>query len=478
MIKCLENEISHLSLTPLYWQQQPLAVEQVPSHILLWYYKWPDRVARLRTAYQMSNILESDQSFKSVFLQHLKESSFEVDTADYLSILLLLNNTIYSQSEIETAISCPSILSNKVLNQLGYDAKIIDENFYTSKSKVDEYSHLEDFKRAQNGLAPLYLSFLEHVSEDIKYSLLSHCEYEWRCIKERQDFIYFDYYGFSRDQFFPSDKLLFNLSTKAETIMLSAYLRTLAFANQCLGLSLLIANDLAEMIKPFGSSYSKLQPFTPPEGWPKLNEIEENTPLPDESDLSDYLKSLVSSKEKTLFASGPIIRVANGVCIDLEVKLLEANDQLTLIAEDIFNDIEQESYNTGNIRPLSTRIHPLELNLGRLEINIAQRGVEAPKYAIGTPPAFTKTTESATNYYFGNQLNAQFKFWQHHWYPAFYAGLGPAMGSYLVVPEDIWNILRGSFDNSIYMLGRLTIIDKRNYNQDHNPIEVYSMVKI
>ena len=120
----------------------------------------------------------------------------------------------------------------------------------------------------------------------------------------------------------------------------------------------------------------------------------------------------------------------------------------------------------------------MELNLGRLEINIAQRGVEAPKYAIGTPPAFTKTTESATNYYFGNQLNAQFKFWQHHWYPAFYAGLGPAMGSYLVVPEDIWNILRGSFDNSIYMLGRLTIIDKRNYNQDHNPIEVYSMVKI
>lgn len=478
MLKCLEDETNHLSLTPLYWQLQELAIEQVPSHILLWFYKWPDRVARLRVAHQIAKLLENDQSFKSVFLQHLKESSFEVDTADYLSILLLLNNTIYSQSEIETAISYPSILSNKVLNQLGYDAKIIDENFYISKSKVDEYSHLEDFKRAQNGLAPLYLSFLEHVSEDIKYSLLSHCEYEWRCIKERQDFIYFDYYGFSRDQFFPSDKLLFNLSTEAETIMLSAYLRTLAFANQCLGLSLSIANDLAEMIKPFGSSYSKLQPFTPPEGWPKLNEIEENTPLPDESDLSDYLKSLVSSKEKTLFASGPIIRVANGVCIDLEVKLLEVNDQLTLIAEDIFNDIEQDSYNTGNIRPLSTRIHPLELNLGRLEINIAQRGVEAPKHAIGTPPAFTKTTESATNYYFGNQLNAQFKFWQHHWYPAFYVGLGPAMGSYLVVPEDIWNILRGSFENSIYMLGRLTIIDKRNYNKDDDPIEIYSMIKI
>lgn len=478
MLKCLEDETDHLSLTPLYWQLQELAIEQVPSHILLWFYKWPDRVARLRTAHQISNILESDQPFRLVFLQHMKESSFEVDTADYLSILLLLNNTIYSQSEIETAISCPSILSNKVLNQLGYDAKIIDENFYTSKSKVNEYSHLEDFKRAQNGLAPLYLSFLEHVSEDIKYSLLSHCEYEWRCIKERQDFIYFDYYGFSRDQFFPIDKLLFNLSTKAETIMLSAYLRTLAFANQRLGLPLPVANDLAEIIKPFGSSYSKLQPFTPPEGWPKLDEIEENTPLPDESDLSDYLKSLISSKEKTLFASGPIIRVANGVCIDLEVKLLEANDQLTLIAEDIFNDIQQDSYDTRNIRPLSTRIHPLELNLGRFEINIAQRGVEAPKYAIGTPPAFTKTTESATNYYFGKQLNAQFKFWQHHWYPAFYAGLGPAMGSYLVVPEDIWNILRGSFDNSIYMLGRLTIIDKRNYNQDNDPIEVYSMVKI
>ncbi len=58
-----------------------------------------------------------------------------------------------------------------------------------------------------------------------------------------------------------------------------------------------------------------------------------------------------------------------------------------------------------------------------------------------------------------------------------YACLDPAMGAYLIVPEDIWNVLRSRFENSIYMLGKLTIIDKRNYNKDDDPIEIYSMIK-
>ncbi len=59
-----------------------------------------------------------------------------------------------------------------------------------------------------------------------------------------------------------------------------------------------------------------------------------------------------------------------------------------------------------------------------------------------------------------------------------YAGLGPAMGAYFIASEDIWNALRGRSEHSIYMLGKLTIIDKRNYNRDDDSIEVYSMVKI
>nr|WP_309596948.1 ATP-binding protein [Moraxella osloensis] len=478
MIQCLLNETSHLPLTPLYWSSTNLTKEQVLSNILLSYYRWPDRVAKLRTAHQISKILESDLSFRSAFLQHMRKLRFEIDTIDYLSILLLLDNKIYSQNEIESAISYPSILSNKILSQLSYEYKNIDESFYTNKNQVEGYSNSDGYDRAQSGLAPLYLNFLKHVSADINYPLLSHCEYEWQCIKKRQDFIYFDYHGFCRDQFFPSDKLLFNLSTQAEAVMLSAYLRTLAFAHQRLGLPLDVVNDLADLVKPFGSVYTKIEPFRPPANWPKLSEIEENLPLPDESDLSDYLEKLASNQEKTLFASGPIIRVPNGVCIDLAVKLIEINGKLTLAAKEIFNNIEQDRLDIENIYPLSTRIHPLKLNLGRFEINIIQRGVEAPNYAIGSPPSSIITTINSTNYYYGNQLNAQYKFWQYHWYPAFYSEIGPSMGTYLTIPENVWKLLKSDSKSNFYLLGKLTILDKRNYNREGDLKKIYSLLEV
>ena len=119
MLKCLEDETNHPSLTPLYWQLQELSIEQVPSHILLWSYKWPDRVARLRTAHQIAKLLENDFSFRPLFLQHLSQLQYEIDITDYLSILLLINGQIYSSEELTLAIIYPSILSNNILRKLG-----------------------------------------------------------------------------------------------------------------------------------------------------------------------------------------------------------------------------------------------------------------------------------------------------------------------------------------------------------------------
>ncbi len=119
MLKCLEDETNHPSLTPLYWQLQELSIEQVSSHILLWSYKWPDRVARLRTAHQIAKLLENDFSFRPLFLQHLSQLQYEIDITDYLSILLLINGQIYSSEELTLAIIYPSILSNNILRKLG-----------------------------------------------------------------------------------------------------------------------------------------------------------------------------------------------------------------------------------------------------------------------------------------------------------------------------------------------------------------------
>lgn len=478
MIKCLEDETSHLSLTPLYWQQQELAIEQVPSHILLWYYKWPDRITRLRTAHQIARLLENDVSFRPLFLQHLSQLQYEIDITDYLSILLLINEKNYNFEELTSAIMYPSLLSNNILRQLGLPAEKIDSTSYTDRNANKAYSHSDSFNKVQDGLAPLYLNFLQVLSDELNYPLLSHCEFEWECIQDRQDFIYFNYYGFCNDHFYPSDKLVFSITTQAEMIILSAYLRTLSYAYHCLGLSNSKASFFTNQVKPFGTPYTSLQPSGPPTGWPKLAEIKKNDVLPDKIELAKYLQDLIDQEEKTLFGSGPVIRTINGVCIDMELQVFQSSKTISLTAKEIFSAVETDSGSEIGIHPFSIRAHPLNVELGRFEVNYISRGIETPSFTIGYPSAVIKTTSNSVDYYFGDVLNARYKIWHYHWYPAHYAGLGPAMGAYLIVSKDVWDVLRGRSENSIYMLGKLTIIDKRNYNRDDDPIEVYNMVKI
>lgn len=478
MLKCLEDETNHLSLTPLYWQLQELAIEQVPSHILLWFYKWPDRVARLRTANQIAKLLENDVSFRPLFLQHLSQLQYEIDITDYLSILLLINGQIYRSEELTLAIIYPSILSNNILGKLGLLPKKVNNAFYTVKNEDKAYSPSDSFKKAQNNIFPLYLNFLQVLGKELNYPLLTHCEYEWECIKSRQDFIHFNYYGFCNNRFYPRDKLVFNIITQAETVILSAYLRTLSYAYHCLGLSDAKASFFANQVKPFGTPYTSLQPSKAPIDWPQLSEVKKNEALPDKTTLAKYMKNLINQQDKILFGSGPIIRTINGVCVDMELQVFQSSKKISLTPKEVFDALQYDIGRELGINPFSTRAHPLDVELGRFEVNYVSRGVETPSFTIGCPPADMRTTLSSVDHYFGNVLNAKYKIWHCHWYPMHYSYLGPAMGAYLIVPEDIWNALRGRSEHNIYMLGKLTIIDKRNYNRDDDPIEIYNMIKI
>ena len=104
--------------------------------------------------------------------------------------------------------------------------------------------------------------------------------------------------------------------------------------------------------------------------------------------------------------------------------------------------------------------------------------MEAPNYAIGSPPSSIITTINSTNYYYGNQLNAQYKFWQYHWYPAFYSEIGPSMGTYLTIPENVWKLLKSDSKSNFYLLGKLTILDKRNYNREGDLKKIYSLLEV
>ena len=407
MLKCLEDETNHLSLTPLYWQLQELSIEQVPSHILLWSYKWPDRVARLRTAHQIAKLLENDFSFRPLFLQHLSQLQYEIDITDYLSILLLINGQIYSSEELTLAIIYPSILSNNILRKLGLLTKKANNTFYTVRNEDKAYSG--SFNKAQNGIAPLYLNFLQVLSKELNYPLLAHCEYEWECIKGRQDFIYFNYYGFCNNRFYPRDKLVFNIITQAETVILSAYLRTLSYAYHCLGLSDAKASFFTNQVKPFGTPYTSLQPSKAPTGWPQLSEIRKNEALPDKTALAKYMQDLINQEQKILFGSGPIIRTINGVCIDMELQVFQSSKKISLTPKEVFDALQYDIGRELGINPFSIRAHPIDVEFGRFEVNYVSRGVETPSFASGCPPSDMKTTSSSVDYYFGDVLNAKYK---------------------------------------------------------------------
>ncbi len=252
----------------------------------------------------------------------------------------------------------------------------------------------------------------------------------------------------------------------------------MSYAYHCLGLSNSKASFFTNQVKPFGTPYTSLQPSEAPTGWPQLAEIKKNDILPNEIELAKYLQDLIDQEEKTLFGSGPVIRTINGVCIDMELQAFQSNKTISLTPKEIFDAVESDIGSDLGIHPFSMRAHPLNIELGRFEVNCISRGIETPSFTTGYPPADMKTTSDSVDYYFGDVLNARYRIWHYHWYTAYYAGLGPAMGAYLIVPEDIWDVLRSSSESSIYMLGKLTIVDKRDYNRDDDPIEVYSMVKI
>lgn len=476
MLKCLEDEIAHLPLSPPYWKSQEIPQEQVPAHLLLWYYKWPDRVVRLRSASKIADLLQKNIDFRPHFLEHLSHLKYEVDVTDYLSILLFVGDPIYSLDELSSAIKYPSILSDLILRKLGYQIETTNNPLYHSKIENADYSNSDAFKRAQNGLAPAYLNFLKRLGKGINYPLVSHCSYEWECIRDRQGISFFNHHNFSNDQFYPQDKISCSVSSHAETIILSAYLRTISYAHENLEISDVEATFLANKARPFGTLYGSIQPSKAPKGWPVLSKIEKEESLPDENDLKNYLKSLDNQDEILLHASGPLVRMANGVCLDLDVRVFQSGHEISMNPEAVYKALDHDRGYEIGVYPLTGVEYPEEF--GRWEVDRLLRGFYIPEFLLGTPPGKLNITPDSVEYLGGDILNATWKTWYQTWYPAFYKGLGPSLGTYMTIPKDTWDVCTEKSDGAFYLLGRLKIIDRRDYNAKEKPDEVFSIIRV
>src|SRR5690606_32085154 len=126
---------------------------------------------------------------------------------DYLSILFHNKDQNFHLEELLLNINKQSILSNAILKDLGYNLEVkVDTSFYT-KNENNSFLESLDFRKAQNGLAPIYLNILKNLGKSLNYPLISHCAFEWESIRDKNEINYFGHHNFINEQFYPQDRV-------------------------------------------------------------------------------------------------------------------------------------------------------------------------------------------------------------------------------------------------------------------------------
>lgn len=476
MLGGVEREIEHLPISSLHWDDIPTADDQIAKKLLLLYYQWPDRYGRLRTANQIASLLDVDASFKAIFLDHLSQLTYEIEVSDLLSVLLLTKSSTFDCGELTAAIKLPSILSDRLLRLLGYEESAIPKADYHSAITVKSDYHSERFERAKDGIAPIYLNEISRLGERLKYPLCQHMAVEWDLISERKEFLYFNPYNFCGDQFYAQDKISCSLSTYGETVHLSAFLRTLSFASEQLGLEYDDALGMSTLASPFGGVCSAVEPSKEPSWWPVLEAFDENSELPTDDYLAECLEKISINEKCVLYANGPVSRGQKGLCCDLEVMRVYLGNEASLNATAMYDFLKQNEGGGEGITPyFQNRFIP---KMGRWEIDLFLRGFSAPSFTASPFGNGADIRSDSIGYISADSEIAQWRYWSHHWYPAQYRGLGTNLGTYLTSSEELMSISSKTDEGGDYLIGKLTIIDKRSYKSDVKPIEIFSIKQI
>lgn len=477
MLASLEAEISHLPITPLHWYQTAVPRERISSRILLHYFKWPDRFIRRRAAMQIAQLLNNDTDFRPLYLEHLATLKYETDISDFLSILMLAEPAIFPVEALISAIKFPSVLSDGVLGRLEYEYEEGEKTGYFSALTEKDYKFSSRFEKSKNGIAPAYYSPIERLGKKLGYPLERHLSAEWDLISERQQFLFFNPHNFSGDHFFPQDLIGCSFSIEAETVLTSAYVRTISFAAEKFGLPQDFVSHYTENLFPFCELLGKLTPTTKPKNWPQLQKIDEEGQLPSQDDLDRYLIDLASGEDVILCANGPVLRQMSGVNCDLEIKTVFVENDYDGDAKALYlfltgqdKSVEIEAYQ------IAKPFYPDDV--GRFETDLLLRGLFQPEFVIGGPYAEVKVDTSSIKYGSNGVLNAVWKYWTDSWYPVWYRGMGPALGTYLETSKEIFDVIKEEVGGSYYMLAKLTIVDRRGYSRDENRSDIYAIKKI
>lgn len=476
MVSSLEGDIAHLPLTKQYWYDQPVSLDEVPLHLIFIHYKWPDRYARLLTAKQIAALLEDDtiSRCRFLYLEYLSKQQYETDIVDYLSILKLLDTLPFENEEIIQNIHFPSLISNQILLDLDCTEEQRELTALHSNFPDDLIPNRARYDRYANGLALRYMMVIEDLEEEYKAPFVNHFLLEWDAVQDRRSCNIFNPYDFCNDQFYRQDKIACSFSWAAESSILSAYVRTLAYAVTQHLVPIEVGLMHAQKILPFYATCIHLSPSNPPANWPKLNDLIKDQQLPEQVELNEYLALIASAEEMPLYANGPILRNPAGVCIDLKVILISLEGTEVGNPEVIFNFIDHGTNSKESIFPLAKRTWPS--SFGRWEIDWLSRGYFRPTFSVGDfPIRSVDQNEFGVEYFCGNVSNGIWRYWIDQWYPVHHAGVGNSFGTCIAVSKDFFVHVKEQCVGNYYLIGEMSSIDKRDFNRNEKPIKTFAI---
>jgi hypothetical protein len=323
-----------------------------------------------------------------------------------------------------------------------------------------------------------FIDVIKNLEEEYQIQLERHFLLEWEKIHERHSCYIFSAYNFSSDQFYSQDKIACSFSWRAEVSILSAYVRTLAYAMHKHSIPEKVCLSHAQEVLPFGSIAVNLTPSDPPNVWPILGDITKNDPLPGQKELQQYLASIATSTDEMLLrADGPVLRNHTGVSLDLNVILISIQGSKIDNPKMIFDSINYSRNVDKGVFPLAKWIHPT--SFGRWEVDWLSRGYFRPAYAVGDFPINSISQNDSSVEYFGGSIsNGIWRYWVKQWYPTHHIGAGSSLGTYFTVSRGFFEKFKEYNNGDYYLIAEMTCVDKRDFMSNTGPIKTFAIVPV
>lgn len=457
----LERDIEHLPIRESYWSDKTKSTEVWAFSFLLKFYQWPDKAVKKKTALRIASAIESDNTglYREEFIDCIKSLPNEIAVVDYLSILQLLGKNPFDAEELIKSVPFHSLALKYLFENLecDYDEKNL-ANSCLNKSISVGVGASARLTKSLNGLPGMILMYIQTLGDKIGVDLLDHMSAELEYINNRGSYSYFDPYDFSSDMFWRQDRLLCSFSSATESVVMSAYIRTLLYATTNYPINQHEMQYLVQQTFPFNSFLNSVGPSSKPVYWPDPKEIIQNKRKPSERLLQKIIDKLACSDDVILGGCGPVVHKIEGINVDLNVYAVSVSDSCELNASEKFTAVEEKQ------NPMISGVWPLSIRMreeisSRFELDKASRGLYVPQISLANGDLTIDVNSSALIFKEGVHEIAEWSFWYQDWYPARYFDLGASLGVVTIANPSLKSIIEG-IDDRVLLIGHFNVVSK------------------